>query len=62
MASEVSGSDCPMASRRAARPAGEASRCVTSTKRRPPASAMGAGVVSCQNDSPRGFMASVIIC
>ena len=24
--------------------------------------AMGAGVVICQNDSPRGFMGSVIIC
>ena len=35
---------------------------VTSTNRRPPASAMGARVVSCHNESPRGFMASVIIC
>ena len=28
----------------------------------PPASAMGAGVVICQKESPRGFMGSVIIC
>ena len=35
---------------------------VTSTNRRPPASAMGAGVVICQKESPRGFMGSVIIC
>ena len=34
---------------------------VTSTNSRPPASAMGRGVVICQNESPRGFMASVII-
>ncbi len=61
-ASPVSGSDLPRASRRPARLAGEASLWVTSTNRRPPASAMGAGVVICQKDSPRGFMGSVIIC
>jgi hypothetical protein len=61
-ASAVSGSDLPMSSRRAARLDGEASRWVTSTNSRPPASAMGAGVVICQKESPRGFMASVIIC
>ena len=43
-------------------PAGEANRWVTSTNSRPPASAMGAGVVICQNDSPSGLIASVIIC
>ena len=61
-ASPVSGSDLPKASRRPARLAGEANLWVTSTNRRPPASAMGAGVVICQKDSPRGFMGSVIIC
>ena len=61
-ASPISGSDLRSASRRPARVAGEASRRVTSTNRRPPASAIGAGVVSCQNDSPSGFIASVIIC
>ena len=35
---------------------------VTSTNSRPPASAIGRGVVICQKDSPSGFMASVIIC
>ena len=61
-ASLISGSDFPMSSRRLARLAGEARIWVTSTNSRPPASAMGRGVVSCQNESPRGFMASVIIC
>ena len=61
-ASPVSGSDLPRASRTSARLAGEASLWVTLTNRRPPASAMGAGVVICQKDSPRGFMGSVIIC
>ena len=40
---------------------GEPAR-ATSTNSLPPASAMGRGVVSCQKESPRGFMASVIIC
>ena len=61
-ASPISGSDLPRASRRPSRLAGEASLWVTSTNRRPPASAIGAGVVICQKDSPRGFMGSVIIC
>jgi hypothetical protein len=61
-ASPVSGSPFAMSSRRPARLAGEATRWVTSTNRRPPASAMGAGVVICQKDSPSGFIASVIIC
>ncbi len=34
----------------------------TSTNSRPPASCIGRGVVSCHTESPRGFMASVIIC
>jgi hypothetical protein len=42
--------------------AGAASSWVTSTNRRPPASAIGRGVIICQKESPRGFMASVIIC
>ncbi len=33
-----------------------------STKSRPPASAIGRGVVICQTDRPRGVIASVIIC
>ena len=61
-ASLISGSDFPMTSRRPARPAGEARIWVTSTNSLPPASAMGRGVVICQKESPRGFMASVIIC
>ena len=47
---------------RAVRPDGEASIRVTSTKSLPPASAIGRRVVSCHTDSPRGFIASVIIC
>jgi hypothetical protein len=61
-ASPVSGSPFPMTSRRPARLDGEASRWVTSTNRRPPASAIGAGVVICQKESPSGFIGSVIIC
>ena len=34
----------------------------TSTNSLPPATYIGRGVVSCQKESPRGFMASVIIC
>ena len=62
MASSVSGSDLPIASRRAARLDGVANRWVTSTNSRPPASAIGAGVVICQKASPSGFIGSVIIC
>ena len=51
-----------MTCRRPARLAGEARAWVTSTNSRPPASAMGRGVVSCHTDNPSGFMASVIIC
>ena len=61
-ASPISGSDLCSASRRPARVVGEASLCVTSTNSRPPASAIGAGVVICQKDNPSGVMGSVIIC
>jgi len=61
-ASPISGSDFPIIPTRPARLAGEARIRVTSTKSRPPASAMGLGVVICQKESPSGFMASVIIC
>ena len=61
-ASPISGSDLPKTSRRPARLAGDAKRRVTSTNSLPPASYMGRGVVSCHKESPRGFMASVIIC
>ncbi len=61
-ASPISGSDFPMSSRSSTPLVGEASLRVTSTNRRPPATAMGAGVVICQKESPRGFMGSVIIC
>ena len=45
-----------------ARVAGDDSMGVTSTNSRPPASAIGRGVVICQNESPRGLNGSVIIC
>ena len=61
-ASLNSGSAFPMTARRLARLAGEASRRVTSTNSRPPASRMGARVVILKKESPRGFIASVIIC
>ncbi len=61
-ASPISGSDLPTTVSRPARLAGEPSCRVTSTNSLPPASAMGRGVVSCHTESPRGFMASVIIC
>jgi hypothetical protein len=61
-ASLISGSDFPKTSKRPARLAGEARRWVTSTNSLPPASYMGAGVTSRNRESPRGFMASVIIC
>ena len=61
-ASLISGSDFPMRSRRPARLAGDARRRVASTNSLPPASTIGAGVVSSQKESPSGFMASVIIC
>ncbi len=61
-ASLVSGSAFPMSSRRAARLDGDASRGVASTNSLPPASHIGARAVSCQTESPSGFMASVIIC
>ena len=61
-ASPTNGSDLPIISRRPARLAGEARARVTSTNSRPPASAIGRGVVICQKESPRGFMGSVIIC
>ena len=51
-----------MTSKRPARLAGEARRWVTSTNSLPPASYIGARAVSCHMESPRGFMASVIIC
>ena len=60
-ASRISGSPVPITSRRAARVAGDARRAVTSTNSRPPASTIGARVVSRKKESPRGFMASVII-
>jgi hypothetical protein len=43
-------------------PAGDASIGATSTKSRPPAVRIGAGVVINQNASPRGRIVSVIIC
>jgi hypothetical protein len=61
-ASRMSGSDLPRVSRRPERVAGDAKISVTSTNRRPAASAMGFGVVSCHTESPRGFIGSVIIC
>ena len=42
--------------------AGVATIAVTSTNNRPPASRMGALLVSCQTEIPSGFIASVIIC
>ena len=56
------GSDLPTIARRPARLAGEARAAVTSTKTLPPASCMGAAAVSCQKETPNGFMGSVIIC
>jgi hypothetical protein len=61
-ASPSSGSDLPATISKPSRVAGEPSCLVTSTNSRPPASAMGRGVVSCHTESPRGLMASVIIC
>ena len=61
-ASPMRGSDRPSVSSRPARAVGEPSTGATSTNSRPPASAMGRGVVSCHSDSPRGFIGSVIIC
>ncbi|HZY57863.1 MAG TPA: PEP/pyruvate-binding domain-containing protein [Rubrobacteraceae bacterium] len=61
-ASLISGSDFPRTSRRPARLAGEARPRVTSTNSLPPSSYMGRPAVSCHRESPRGFMASVIIC
>ena len=60
-ASLISGSPFPITSRRPARVADEARRAVTSTNSLPPASTMGARVVSRKKESPRGFIASVII-
>ena len=54
-ASPISGSPFPMTARRPARLAGEARARVTSTNSRPPASAMGRGVVICQNGEPQGL-------
>ena len=54
-ASPISGSDFPRASRTAARLAGEARRLVTSTNSLPPASYMGAGVISRNSGEPQGF-------
>jgi hypothetical protein len=51
-----------MTSRRAARLVGDAKFEATSTNNLPPATYIGRGVVSCQKESPRGFIASVIIC
>ena len=51
-----------MTSKRPARLAGDAKSEATSTNSLPPATYIGRGVVSCQKESPRGFMASVIIC
>ncbi len=50
-----------MTSRRAARLAGDARSRATSTNSLPPATYIGRRVVICQRESPRGFMASVII-
>lgn len=61
-ASLTSGSPFPRTSRRPSRLVGEASRRVTSTNSRPPASCIGTMAVSCHMEYPRGFMASVIIC
>lgn len=60
-ASLISGSPCPSVSTTAAL-AGDASIGATSTKSRPPAVRIGAGVVINQNDSPSGRIVSVIIC
>ena len=56
------GSPLPRTSKRPARLAGDAKPKATSTNSLPPATYIGRGVVSCQKESPRGFMASVIIC
>ena len=61
-ASPISGSDVPAIASKPARLVGDARIWVTSTNSRPPASAMGRGVVICQKESPRGFIGSVIIC
>jgi len=58
----ISGSDLLNVSSRLARLAGDAKIRVTSTNNRPPASAIGRGVVSCQTESPSGLIGSVIIC
>ena len=60
-ASLISGSPLPITSRRPARVADEARREVTSTNSLPPASTIGARVVIRKKESPRGFIASVII-
>ncbi len=57
----MSGSLRPSA-RKPARAAGDARIGVTSTKSRPAAVRIGAGVVSSHIESPSGFMGSVIIC
>src|SRR3954465_3688251 len=54
-----SGSDLPKPSTMRARLVGEASSRGTSTNSLPPASYIRRGAVSCQTESPRGFMAGV---
>ena len=61
-ASPVSGSDFSNTATRRSRLVGDARWWLTSTNKRPPAGCMGAAAVSCQNEIPRGFMGSVIIC
>ena len=61
-ASRISGSPRPKTSRVRARVVGDASRAVTSTNSRPPASCMGMSAVCRQTEMPSGRIASVIIC
>ena len=61
-ASPISGSSLPIMVRRAARIAGDARRCATSTNSLPPASYIRGSAISWCTESPSGFMGSVIIC
>ena len=62
IASLVSGSDCPIISRRLARLVGDARPRVTSTNSRPAAACIGTRAVNCHMERPSGFIGSVIIC
>ena len=61
-ASPISGSSLRIMVRRAARIAGDARRCATSTNSLPPASYIRGSAISWCTESPSGFRGSVIIC